>query len=132
MCQSRLFAALFVLVGLFLTTGCGGKEDPAVVREKVEFQEIYRVYQHFVKSQEKPPAELSDIATTQYEMLYPVTIKSLQDGKFVVVWNVNSKDARTVLAYDKDAPEKGGAVLMANGTMKTMTAREFAAVKPAP
>jgi hypothetical protein len=49
-----------------------------------------------------------------------------------VVWNVNTKDARTVLAYDKDAAEKGGAVLMADGTVKTMTAPEFAAVKPAP
>jgi glycerol-3-phosphate dehydrogenase len=131
MCQSRLFAGLFILVCLIQTAGCGGKEDPALVREKVEFQEIYRVYQHFIKSQEKPPAEMSEIATTQYEMLYPATLKSLQDGKFVVVWNVNTKDARTVLAYDKDAAEKGGAVLMANGTVKTMTAREFAAVKPA-
>lgn len=132
MCQSRRFAVLFVLGCLFQATGCGGKEDPAVVREKVEFHEIYRAYQHFVKSQEKPPADVSDLATTQYEMLYPATIKSLQDGKFVVVWNVQTKDPRTVLAYDKDAAEKGGAVLMADGTVKTMTPLEFAAAKPAP
>jgi hypothetical protein len=130
--QSKLLAALFIALSLIQLTGCGRKPEPAVAREKSELAEFYKVYQHFKKSQERAPAELDDLATTQYEMLYPGTMKALQEGKFVVVWNVNTKDGATVLAYDKDAPEKGGPVLMADGAVKIMSATEFAAAKRAP
>ncbi len=87
------------------------------------------MYAHFIKSQQKAPSQLSDLAKRQYEGIYPGAVAALKQGKYVVVWGVNSKDSGTVLAYEKDAPTKGGAVLMADGTVKDMTADELNAAK---
>jgi hypothetical protein len=72
---------------------------------------------------------MSDLASRQYEGIYPGAVHSLKQGKYVVVWGVKDKDSGTVLAYEKDAPTKGGAVLMADGTVREMTADELKAAK---
>jgi hypothetical protein len=51
-------------------------------------------------------------------------------GKYVVVWGVSGTEAGKVLAYEKEAPTKGGAAVMADGTVKTMTADELKAAVP--
>lgn len=87
------------------------------------------MYQHFVKSHEKPPHQLSDLASKQYEGISPAAVRDLQKGTFVVVWDIQGNDSGTVMAYEKDAPTQGGAVLMADGTVRQMTADEFKAAK---
>ena len=51
----------------------------------------------------------------------------------LVYWGAGLSDgpdaASTVLAYQKDVPEKGGEVLMQDGTPKKMTADEFKAAR---
>ena len=39
--------------------------------------------------------------------------------------------SNTVLGYEKDVPEKGGAVAMGDGSVKTMTAEQFKAAPKA-
>ena len=85
-----------------------------------------------MKSEGKPPDELSDIAKTQYEVAYPGAVKALQDGKYLVVFGVKGKEAGTLLAYEKEVPERGGAVIMANGNVRTMTPDQFKKAKPSP
>jgi hypothetical protein len=130
MSTAKQICTLLLLAFMLLPAyGCGRKSAPLVTMQQREFREIHELYFHFVKSQERPPKVLSDLTKEDYEKLYPMTVKDLQDGKYLVVWGVDSKDAGTVLAYEKDAPDMGGAVLMANGTVKTMTADQFKAAK---
>jgi hypothetical protein len=56
-----------------------------------------------------------------------VGFQALQSGQYVAVWGVTADDSRTVLAYQKDATKQGGAVLMADGSVKNMSADELQA-----
>jgi hypothetical protein len=111
-----------------LAVGCGGSSSTLSPQHNA-LKEIHEMYGHYVKSQQKAPSQLSDLAKKEYEGIYPGAVAALKQGKYVVVWGVNSKDSGTVLAYEKDAPSKGGAVLMADGTVKDMTAEELKAAQ---
>ena len=126
-CFGRL-APLLIAFCLAPVAGCG-KSAPAP-KQHIDLDNIYEIYQHYIKSHEgTAPAKLADIAAAQYEGIHPVTVKYLKDGNYVVVWNVTGKDASTVLAYEKKAAIEGGAVLMANGSVRNMTADEIKSSK---
>jgi hypothetical protein len=125
------WTGLLVATLSVLAVGCRGKTAPSGSPQAIELKQFHAMYQHFVKSEQKPPRQLSDLAKKQYEGIYPVAVRSLQQGKYVVVWNVQGKEAGAVLAYEKDAPTQGGAVLMADGTVRIWSADELKAALPA-
>jgi hypothetical protein len=88
------------------------------------------MYQHYIKSHEKPPHQLSDLASPRYEGISPHAVAELKKGNILVVWDVQGKDAGKVLAYEKEALTQGGSVLMADGSMREMTADELRASVP--
>lgn len=119
--------ALFFPLFFILTTGCAGKSEPPF--EDMQLKNIYEIYLQNIRTEQKPPAELSDLTKQPYIGVHPVTVRDLQEGKYIVVFGVTNMTADVVLAYEKDAPVQGGAVLMANGTVKKMSADEFKAAK---
>ena len=131
---SKQIVALLVFAGLSVSMiGCGGGGSSAPApRNQIELKNIHEMYGYFVKRYEKPPADMTEFPLDEFEGIHPFTVKSLRDEKFVVVWNIKAKDAGTVLAFEKDTPTQGGGVVMADGTVKTMTAAEFASAKRAP
>ena len=86
---------LVVVVGVLLAAGCG-KSDPVIQQNEAQLKEIHEMYQLFLKSQQKPPTQLSDLANKQNEGIYPGAVNSLKQGKYVVVWGVNAKDSGTL------------------------------------
>jgi hypothetical protein len=98
--------------------------------QDAELKEIYECYQHHIKSEQKPPAKQADLVKRQYEGIYPNALDAVKKGKYIVIWSVADKGSGTVLAYEKDAPTQGGRVLMADGSVRTMSADEFKAAKP--
>jgi hypothetical protein len=114
-----------------LALGCRGGTPTLASRSPADLREIHEVYQHFIKNHQKPPAQLSDLTQKQYEGIYPAAINALKTGKYVFVYNVAGEDSGKVLAYPKDAPTQGGTVLMADGTVREMTADALNAALPA-
>jgi hypothetical protein len=110
-----------------LTAGCRGSAVSVASRASIDLKDIHEMYMHFIKSQEKPPAQLSDLAKMEYEGIYPAAVNGLRQGKYVVVWGVKDKDARAPLAYEKDVPTQGGAVVTADGSVRAMTPEQFKA-----
>jgi hypothetical protein len=108
--------------------GCRGATTRVVSPDEAKLQGVFDMYRHFIKSHEgKPPHKLSDLANPGYEGISPHAVADLKKGNILVVWDVQAKDAGTVLAYEKQVPTQGGAVLMADGTVRQMTADEFKA-----
>jgi hypothetical protein len=129
MSLARKSPILFALLaGPALALGCGGTKgvgDPEVQLRKSELAEVYEMYMSSVKQNGRPPKQLSDLKS--FAQISPVGFKALQDGRYIAVWGVSDKGSNTVLAYEKDAPKQGGAVLMADGNVKNMTADELQA-----
>jgi hypothetical protein len=127
--KMTLTAVLFAVIP-FLAVGCGGKPpvDPAIQRQKNELTEIHQVYLMFLKTNQRPPKQPSDLYKREYEGISPAGVRALKKGQYVVVGGVDiNKDTGAVIAYEKDAPAKGGAVLLADGTVKNMSADEVKA-----
>ena len=59
----------------------------------------------------------------------------VKQGEFVVAWSIGRAttpgSAEQILVYEKKAPTDGGAVLLRDGTIKQVTAGEFAAAPKA-
>jgi hypothetical protein len=126
--RSRLLAFLLGLA--LLLPGCGKKIGGGgpVSRSSVVLGEINEILGDYVKSHGKAPAKLQDLA--QFEQIYSTGFQALKSGQCVVVYNTKpDKSGNAVLAYEKDVPQKGGSVLMSNGTVKEMTPQEFEAAK---
>jgi hypothetical protein len=80
----------------------------------------------------KPPAKAEDLAPyIDPEMKDKRLLEVLKSGKIQFQYNVPIAEivkqgpAKTILAYEKDLPTKGGYAAFADGTVKKLTAEEF-------
>jgi hypothetical protein len=99
-----------------------------------QLKQIGLAYHTYADAHRKPPSKIEDLAPL-YENDAKITA-AVKDGSFVVFWNAEFQKmtqgtSNTILAYEKDAKEKGGLVLMADGSVKTMSAKEFSAAAKA-
>ena len=118
----RLLPAWFCVLGLVAAVGCGksGPGDKASQDLKL-FGHAYRIY---LDNNEHPPRNLDELKTVIGKGTDPVDFE-----RYHIIWDVdlNSiKEARTVLAYEVAAPEKGGPVLFHDGKTEHVSAAEFA------
>lgn len=128
----RLMSGLFV--GLLLA-GCGSGQQglsPDDAAEQVkrngveEVAELLRLYSTNHKN--KAPSKGKDLAS--YEVGFPSGYAKVKDGSIVILWKTNFVDGASdkIIAYEKEAPDSGGYVLMQDGTtVKKLTAEEFKA-----
>ena len=118
---------------LLLNVSCGKKSTnldnatPEEIAQQNELDDIYRLYSFYVKRTEKAPQQLSDIVAKDDEIAFPVGVRALNEERVIVVWgvDVSKKESGTVVAYEKGAPKQGGAVLMADGKIKKMSADDL-------
>jgi hypothetical protein len=103
----------------------------AADREKKtnDLRQIGLAYHNCLETNKKPPAKVEDLEPF-YEKNAKITA-ALKDGTYVFYYNVKLTDmtngtSNTILGYEKDAPTKGGVVLFGDGSVKPLTADEFA------
>lgn len=95
-------------------------------------EEVSHILRMYKKSGQGAPKSIKDVAGMSNGL--PAGIEALRKGNVLLYWEApfDPDDSKTVIAYQKEAPEKGGEVLMRDGTVAHMTAEEFqAAPKPA-
>jgi hypothetical protein len=119
-----------------LVAGCGGTSGGgarAATDEQLAIGEIWQVFRSYQKGNRPPPKGLEEILPL--EAGYPTALRALKTGAVRVYWGAGlskgPEASSTVLAYQKDVPEKGGEVLMQDGTPRKMTAEEFKAAPKA-
>jgi hypothetical protein len=124
----------FVVVTALTAAGCGsGKPGGQDIPHRAALQQIWSMYRGGKQNQGRVPRGLDDFQ--QYKVMYPGGYQALQSGQCVVFYRVDlahlPDPGQKVLAYEKDAPHQGGSVLMADGTVRTMSADEFRAAPKA-
>jgi hypothetical protein len=115
--------------------GTASRNPQEVTAAKEDLKELGIAYFTFLESNlEKAPTNLDELA--KYLVPDGRALKAMKEGKYVFLYGVAIKEmkegtANTVLAHEKDVPTKGGLVLMADGSVKEMTAQEFKAAPKA-
>ncbi len=137
--KRRLAGLGLPLVAAGLVAGCGSNKSagvPAVPMSTLALNEVGEMYRSYEVQNKKAPTKAQDFMG--FRAAFPNGCQSLNSGAVVAQWGVMLSDLSEggggggdsgdeVLAYEKDAPEKGGQVLMKNRTVKTMTAQQFKA-----
>jgi hypothetical protein len=133
----RIFILTLLLAPL---SGCGSSSglpaaDPS---EEAALQQVGEMLRDFQLTAGSPPQSLKQLQSNAGASLGG--FERLKSSGIVVVWGAALPDTREepggspaddVLAYGKDVPEKGGAVLLLNRTVRRMTADEFKAAPKA-
>lgn len=130
----RGWAVLLVAGTLAVSmTGCGSTSPASGTGAPGELaiEEIGRILKTYQKGKNPAPKGLKDLR--RFDMIYSGAIGALRKKEVLVYWGAGISDTSdagsTILAYHKDVPEKGGEVLMQDGTARLMTAEEFKAAK---
>jgi hypothetical protein len=128
----------FSLVAAFLAslalTGTARAQLTAAERAKRtnDLKQIGLAYHAFHDSFRKGPTKAADLGPF---LENDKRLLGLLDDKVIVfqfgvaIADMVDGTSNTVLAYDKDVPTKGGLVLMADASVKTMSAEEFKKAK---
>jgi hypothetical protein len=138
--SQRLQVVVLVGVVLVLLLACGSVRNAADrAKRSNRLKAVGLAYINYCDDNRgEGPAGPADLQ--KYVSEFPEVSQALQNGDIVVYWNIRvpadllqQGTSNTVLAYEKDVPAKGGMVLMADGSVREMTAQEFqTAPKAAP
>jgi len=126
---------VFLAIGLGLLVGCSSRTQ---VQEEPAYdllQDVNNLLHSAAGATGRPPAKLADLE--RYHKMYPRAYDAIKSGEVVVQWGGSPKGEgevgkdESVLAYEKNVPTEGGYVLLSAGTVKKMSATEFAAAPKA-
>lgn len=129
----RQLYGLTAAVVLAAATGCGGSGqqagNPAGVT-KESMAELKEMVEHYQKQKKHPPAKAADLSPM--EPAFPDAVRLLASGECAYAWGAGLEPGKqAVLAYPKNAVDSGGPVLLQDGTIREMTAAEFASAPKA-
>jgi hypothetical protein len=140
--STGLILAIVGGVLLLVCAGCGGvgffawlkvqEAADRVVRQN-DLKEIGVAYHEHLDRERRPPENAAELQKTMQRLgTDPKVTARLTDGSVVFLgYGVRPTDMtegtfKTVLAYEKDVPEKGGNILMGDNSIEYVTAAEFA------
>jgi hypothetical protein len=130
-------SSCLILVGcsLFLFfLGCEGTPKPPPPPSAADgLKELVDIYKYIEYSKLPLPTKPDDF--NDYIDTMPNGLARIKQGDYIVAWGVGRSAApgaaNQILVYEKLAATEGGAVLLRDGTVKQMTAAEFAAAPKA-
>jgi hypothetical protein len=138
-CCRVALAVMLATVALVSSLACAGVQRAAQQqKERNDLKQIALEYHNFIETNHNPPATLDEFVAF-FEKTYgasPLT-SDLKSGKYVIYLDVTitkltDGSVNTVLGYETSVPASGGPVVMADSSVREMTAAEFAAAKKPP
>ena len=95
-----------------------------------DLRQLAMFYQTYTNDVGRPPADQE--AFLQYIQRDARGIaQDIRDGKYVVIWGLQSPSSSTVLAYEKDVDLRGNqVVVMGDATVSSMTPQQLQAALP--
>jgi hypothetical protein len=126
-------ACCFVLfLGLAGCSSSNKSSDAGAPTASDALLQVADMIRDYSSEKGRPPARMTDLAG--YKNHYNIGYAALEKGEVVVVWGTpvageGGGGGTGVVAYERSAPDSGGAVLLQDGKVKQMTADEFKAAK---
>jgi hypothetical protein len=126
---------LLLLISLFsLVVACQGEPKPPPPPSAEQgLKEMVDIYKYIEYSKFPPPRKLEEF--DNYIDSMPNAYARIKTGDYVVAWGVGRSTSpgagEQILVFEKKSPTDGGAVLLRDGTVKQVTAAEFAAAPKA-
>jgi hypothetical protein len=124
----RVLSAAAGSLGLVLLWGCGGGAGSSSAGAQNDLKAIGLGYHKFHGAMLRGPKDADELYPYVEKVDQPAA-KALKEGNYVFIYGVGLNDmnptSEYVLAYHKDVPEKGGAVLMGDVTIKVISASDF-------
>ncbi len=128
-----LLSVSLALGALVLLSGPALAEKPEVDPTKItnDLKEIVLAYHNYAdKNKGAAPSKAADLETFISEKNKKRLVGLLENKGIVFVFDVKITDMKdgtsnTIIAYEKDAPTKGGMVAYGDGSVKKLTADEF-------
>jgi hypothetical protein len=131
---NRKLASCFVLfLGLAGCSSSNKSSDAGAPTASDALLQVADMIRDYSSDKGRPPAKMADLAG--FKNQYNIGYAALEKGEVVVVWGTQvageggGGGGTGVVAYEKSAPDSGGAVLLQDGKVKQMTADEFKAAK---
>ena len=93
-----------------------------------DLKQIGLAYHNHIDSTTKPPQKAEDLAPyfeNSKKLLDHLKTKRIEFYYGVGLLQMTEGSSNTVLAYEKDTPEKGGLVLFGDGSVRKLSADEF-------
>jgi hypothetical protein len=135
----RCLAVVLIVASLVPSLACMGRIQQAAQKQKDanELKQVALEYHMYIEDNKKPPATINELISHLQKsgLGSPDLINGLNSGKYVFYMGVEvtklPDSGHTVLGYESAVPTSGGQVVMADGSVTTMTAAEFnTATKP--
>jgi hypothetical protein len=115
---------------LSATVGCGPDGVKPDTSPKAVLLDLAEALKSAAGDKTKPPAKLAEL--DKIEPMMPLAGPAIRSGEVVYLWGAGYDASGTqVVAYEKKAETEGGAVLLQNGTVETMTAEQLKAAPKA-
>jgi PBP1b-binding outer membrane lipoprotein LpoB len=97
--------------------------NPGSMNDVRQIAELYVAHEtEFNKPPSRPEDLKDDLVKGGAGKIY----RAIEDGTYVVVWNVRNPSSQKMLVYEKDADDKGMRwVAMGDGSVKKMNEAEF-------
>jgi hypothetical protein len=126
--MTKLLSACVAALSLLVLAGRARADDKEVTAN--DLKQIGLAYHNHCDATNKAPAQAKDLAP--YLENNKRLLGHLDSGRIVFLYGKTVAEIAkttgtsvTVLAYEQDVPTRGGQVLMADGSVKKMTADEF-------
>jgi hypothetical protein len=119
-----------VVAVLALLAGCSSRPGAGEAAAAPPALDDLNELLHAAGQSGRTPSKLADL--DRYKGKHSLAYEAVKSGDVVVLWGTAPKgegqagQGDVVIAYEKTVPTSGGYVLMAAGTVKKMTADEFA------
>jgi len=128
--MKKFAVAGLMTVSLLTLSGCsgeGGGGGGGAGYDK-ELRAIGLAYHDYFSANNKGPMTADDLAKNLSDQK---ALSLLRSGDIVFIWNVHliqgmpDGTVNTIVAYEKQVPEKGGVVLFGDGAVRKVSADEY-------
>lgn len=121
----RTISAFAAAVGLAFIDGCGSDPQAGPVAEPSPIEQVGQLLRSSYEMGKTAPKTLKEAEKSPG--VSPKALEALKSGDVAIYWGANLDEygAASMIGHEKDAPGRGGRVILGDGTVVELTADQI-------